>query len=142
MIKITPAQNSNLKIIKDHYENVESRKAELEELLLALAAPYQQELAILQNVPGICHEFTTFRIISKISTSMIQYANAVVTSKKYSEMRNRYLRLKKRHGHKKVIIAIARMLLTALYHMLKNVRTITQNFIGNPIFLRLIAGLL
>ena len=35
-------------------------------------------------------------------------------------MRNRYLRLKKRRGHKKAIIAIARMLLTALYHMLKN----------------------
>ena len=30
------------------------------------------------------------------------------------------LRIKKRHGHKKAIIAIARMLLTALYHMLKN----------------------
>lgn len=35
-------------------------------------------------------------------------------------MRNRYLRLKKRCGHRKAIIAIARMLLTALYHMLKN----------------------
>ena len=35
-------------------------------------------------------------------------------------MRNRYLRLKKHRGHKKAIIAIARMLLTALYLMLKN----------------------
>ena len=35
-------------------------------------------------------------------------------------MRNRYLRLKKHRGHKKAIIAIARMLLTPLYHMLKN----------------------
>ena len=35
-------------------------------------------------------------------------------------MRKRYLRLKKRRGHKKAIIAVARMLLTALYHMLKN----------------------
>ena len=35
-------------------------------------------------------------------------------------MRKRYLRLKKRRGHKKAIIAIARILLTALYHMLKN----------------------
>ena len=36
--------------IKAHYENLESRKAELEELILALAAPYQQELAILQTL--------------------------------------------------------------------------------------------
>lgn len=50
----------------------------------------------------------------------MQCANAVVTSKKHPEIRNRYLRLKKRRGHKKAIIAIARMLLTALYHMLKN----------------------
>ena len=50
----------------------------------------------------------------------VQCANAVVTSKKHPEIRNRYLRIKKRRGHKKAIIAIARMLLTALYHMLKN----------------------
>ena len=37
-----------------------------------------------------------------------------------TEIRNRYLRLRKRRGHKKAIIAIARMLLTALYNMLKN----------------------
>ena len=37
-----------------------------------------------------------------------------------TEIRNRYLRLRKRCGHKKAIIAIARMLLTALYNMLKN----------------------
>ena len=39
---------------------------------------------------------------------------------KHPEIRNRYLRIKKRRGHKKAIIAIARMLLTALYHILKN----------------------
>lgn len=55
-----------------------------------------------------------------IKLLLVQCANAVVTSKKHPEIRNRYLRLKKRRGHKKAIIAIARMLLTALYHMLKN----------------------
>ncbi len=46
--------------------------------------------------------------------------NAVVKSNKHPEIRNRYLRIKKRRGHKKAIIAIARMLLTALYHILTN----------------------
>lgn len=55
-----------------------------------------------------------------IKPLLVQCANAVVTSKKHPEIRNRYLCLKKRRGHKKAIIAIARMLLTALYHMLKN----------------------
>ena len=43
-------------------------------------------------------------------------ANAVVASKKYPEILNRYLCL----SHRKAIIAIARMLLTAVYPMLKN----------------------
>ena len=55
-----------------------------------------------------------------IKPLLVQCANAVVTSKKHPEIRNRYLRIKKRRGHKKAIIAIARMLLTALYYMLKN----------------------
>ncbi|WP_461883139.1 IS110 family transposase [Fusicatenibacter sp.] len=55
-----------------------------------------------------------------IKPLLVQCANAVVKSKKHPEIRNRYLRIKKRRGHKKTIIAIARMLLTALYHMLKN----------------------
>jgi hypothetical protein len=35
------------------------------------------------------------------------------------EIRRRYENLKKRRGHKKAIIAIARMLLTAIYNILK-----------------------
>ncbi|MFR0818218.1 MAG: hypothetical protein ACLSH9_08485 [Mediterraneibacter gnavus] len=52
--------------------------------------------------------------------TLVQCANSVVKSEKHPEIRNRYLRLRKRRGHKKAIIAIARMLLTALYNMLKN----------------------
>ena len=36
-----------------------------------------------------------------------------------NKVRNRYLRIKKRRGHKRAIIAIARMLLTAIYNILK-----------------------
>lgn len=50
---------------------------------------------------------------------LVQCANAVVTSKKHPEIRNRYLTLRKRRGHKKAIIAIARMMLTAIYNILK-----------------------
>lgn len=50
---------------------------------------------------------------------LVQCANAVVSSKKHPEVRNRYLALRKRRGHKKAIIAIARMLLTAIYAILK-----------------------
>ena len=159
---ITPEQAGKLKVIKGHFEDLEARKAELEELILALATPYQREINIILTAPGIKNTFTAIGIISEIGVNMeafpsakhlcswagltptnnesagkkksvrvskagcyikpllVQCANAVVTSKKHPEIRNRYLRLKKRRGHKKAIIAIARMLLTALYHMLKN----------------------
>jgi len=54
-----------------------------------------------------------------IKPLLIQCANAVVTSDKHPEIRNRYLSIKKRRGHKKAIVAIARMLLTAIFHILQ-----------------------
>jgi transposase len=54
-----------------------------------------------------------------IKPLLVQCATAVVKSEKHPEIRNRYLRLKQRRGHKKAIIAIARMLLTAIYNILK-----------------------
>lgn len=159
---ITPEQAAKLKIIKEHFDNLEARKAELEELILALANPYQQEISIILTAPGFKNTFTAIGIISEIGTNMeafpsakhlcswagltptnnesagkkksvrvskagcyikpllVQCANAAIKSKKHPEIRDRYLRIKKRRGHKKAIIAIARMLLTALYHMLKN----------------------
>ncbi len=73
---ITPEQAGKLKVIKAHYENLESRKAELEELILALAVPYQQELAILQTAPGISSDFTAIGIISEIGTNMEAFPSA------------------------------------------------------------------
>lgn len=162
---ITPEQACKLKIIKRHFENLESRKAELEELILALASPYQQELDLILTAPSFKNIFSAIGIISEIGVNMeafpsakhlcswagltptnnesagkkksvrvskagcyikpllVQCANSVVKSEKHPEIRNRYLRLRKRRGHKKAIIAIARMLLTALYNMLKNKET-------------------
>jgi len=50
---------------------------------------------------------------------LVQCANASIKSGKHPEIKNRYLKLKKRRGHKKAIIAIARMLLVAIYNILK-----------------------
>ena len=54
-----------------------------------------------------------------IKPLLVQCALNAVRAKKFPEVRNRYLALKKRRGHKKAIIAIARMLLTAIYNILK-----------------------
>lgn len=54
-----------------------------------------------------------------IKPLLVQCTLCAIRAKQFPEVRNRYLALKKRRGHKKAIIAIARMLLTAIYNMLK-----------------------
>lgn len=55
-----------------------------------------------------------------IKPLLVQCALAAIKSKnKHPEVFNRYNALKKRRGHKKAVIAIARMLLTAIYNILK-----------------------
>jgi transposase len=53
-----------------------------------------------------------------IKPLLVQIANAIVKSDKHPEFKERYRRLKARRGHKKAIIAICRMLLTAIWNVL------------------------
>lgn len=159
---ITPEQAGKIKIIKQHYEDLQSRKADLESMILSLAEPYREELQLILTVPSFRNPFSAIAVVSEIGVNMdvfptakhlcswagltptnnesagkkksvrisragcyikpllVQCATAVVKSEKHPEIRNRYLQLKKRRGHKRAIIAIARLLLTAIYHILKN----------------------
>ena len=58
---------------------------------------------------------------------LVQVANALLHSKKHSEITDRYKRIKARRGHKKAIIAICRMLLTAIWHILSDLKTYTPD---------------
>ena len=49
---------------------------------------------------------------------LVQIANALIKSKSHTEFIERYRRLKARRGHKKAIIAICKMLLTAIWNIL------------------------
>ena len=49
---------------------------------------------------------------------LVQIANAVIKSKDHPEFGERYRRIKARHGHKKAIIDVCRMLLTAIWNVL------------------------
>ena len=49
---------------------------------------------------------------------LVQIANAVIHSDKYPEFKKRYRSLKARRGHKKAVIAICRMFLTAIWNIL------------------------
>ena len=52
-----------------------------------------------------------------LKPALVQVAHAVVKSNKSSYYKTKYERICKRRGKKRAIIAIARMILTAIYHM-------------------------
>jgi transposase len=49
---------------------------------------------------------------------LVQIANALLKSKKHPEFKERYHRIKSHRGHKKAIIAVCKMLLTAIWNVL------------------------
>lgn len=63
----------------------------------------------------------------KKSIEEIQAANTVIRSDKHPEFKERYRRLKARRGHKKAIIAICRMLLTAIWNILSKLEPYSPN---------------
>ena len=56
---------------------------------------------------------------------MVQYALATIKSKKQPYFAIKYGRIKKRRGHKKAIIAIARMMMICIYHMVSEKKPFT-----------------
>jgi len=54
-----------------------------------------------------------------LKPALVQVAHAAVKSIESPYYRNKYQRISKRRGKKRAIIAIARMILTAVYHMFK-----------------------
>ena len=62
---------------------------------------------------------------SYLKPVLVQVANALIKSKKHPEITERYRRIKSHRGHKKAIIAICRMLLTAIWHILTDLKPYT-----------------
>ena len=69
---------------------------------------------------------------SYIKPVLVQIANALIKSKKHPEFTDRYRRIKARRGHKKAIIAICRMLLTAIWHILSDLKSYTADGFLEP----------
>ena len=159
--EICPEQAEKLRIIREHMNNLDLCKLNLQSVILSIAQKYTSEINLICSAPGLS-TFSAISVISEIGVDMsvfptskhlcswagltpqndqsagkkkttrisragvyikpllVQCALAAIKSKKkHPEIYNRYAALKKRRGHKKAIIALARMLLTAIYNMLK-----------------------
>ena len=67
---------------------------------------------------GKCKSTRISKAGAYIKPLLVQVANSIVKSDKHPEFKMRYRRIKARRGHKKAIIAICRMLLTAIWNIL------------------------
>ena len=56
---------------------------------------------------------------------LVQFTNALLRSKKHPEITNRYKRIKVRRDHKKGLIALCRILPTAIWHILSDLEPYT-----------------
>jgi len=111
--ELSYAQSEKLKIIRRHMKNLESLQAALENLICQLAERFQPEMDLLLTVPT-----RISRTGAYLKPLLVQIAINMGRSPKHPELKDKYQTLKKRRGHKKAVIAIARRLLTAIWHIL------------------------
>lgn len=67
---ITPEQAEKLKVIKQHYEYLNSRKADLEKIILSLSVPYAEEINLVLTVPSFMNIFSAIAVVSEIGANM------------------------------------------------------------------------
>ena len=73
---ITLEQSGKISVIKQHYEDLQERKTELERIILSLAEPYTEEFNLLLTVPSIKNIFTAIAILSEIGVNMDVFPTA------------------------------------------------------------------
>lgn len=156
---LTSEQNSKMKVCLNHYDTLIECIDQIEQAVLPLLLPYQNQINLILSVPGV-KDVSAITIFSEIGPDMsvfkdsehlcswagltpqcnesagkkksvhisragvyikpllVQCANNAIRSKSCPYFKLRYDAIKKRRGHKRAIIAIARMLLTCIYNIL------------------------
>jgi transposase len=67
---ITPEQAVKLKVIKQHHEDLGSRKADLEKIILFIAESYTEEINLILTVPSFKNIFSAIAVVSEIGVNM------------------------------------------------------------------------
>ena len=133
---VSHEQAVKLRQCLDHIDELEKHRSEIEVEINRLVSPFTTTLDLIHTVPGFDkNPLTAITVVSEIGVDMSVFpssknlvswagccprnvANAVIKSKDHPEFGLRYRRIKAHRGHKKAIIAICRMLLTAIWNVL------------------------
>jgi hypothetical protein len=103
---ITQAQKDRMIMVRTNLEFVEKSIELLDEKIDELVTPYENAIELLCTIPGVY-----------LKPALVQVAHAAVKSNDSSYYKIKHQRISKRRGKKRAIIAIARMILTAVFHM-------------------------
>ena len=141
---ISKEQAVKLRQCLNHIDELEMHKAEIEREIFRLSDKYESVLSLIRTVPGFDKTpMTAIQVLSEIGGDMSVFptaknlvswagccprndqSNHKIKSKKRPEFTTRYRRIKARRGHKKAIIAICRMILTAIWHILTDLKPYT-----------------
>ena len=85
-------------------------------------------VGFVSSMPGMTGLSSTIILAETgdyLKPMMVQCALAAIKSKKQPYFAIKYGRIKKRRGHKKAIIAIARMMMVCIYHMVSEKKPFT-----------------
>ena len=127
-----------------HIDELEMHQAEIEREIFRLSDKYEEVLALMRIVPGFDkNPMTAIQVLPEIGGDMSVFptaknlvswagccprndqSNHKIKSKKHPEFTTRYRRIKARCGHKKAIIEICRMILTAIWRILTDLKPYT-----------------
>ena len=77
---VTPEQAEKIRIIKEHYDALAVCKEELETMIRKLGQEYQEQVKLIQTVPGFKEELSALRIHSEIGADMTVFNTANISS--------------------------------------------------------------
>lgn len=105
-ISFTPHQIKQLQIIRNHIQYLDSEIKRLEDLMDKMLCNYKEYRRLLETIPGI-DSVSAMSILAELGIEMCQFKNAAQLCKRAGRGVNK----------KAAIIAIARKMLVAIFHM-------------------------
>ena len=114
--QMTDSQKYRMRLVHAHMDYITSTIADIDSMIHSLVEPYED--AIQLESAGKKKSVRITRAGVYLKPALVQFAHAAVKSKNSPYYKAKYERITKRRGKKRAIIAIARMILTAAYHML------------------------
>ena len=112
--QMTDSQKYRMRLVRAHMDDITSTRNDIDTMLDSLITPYENAVQLLCTIPGVDRN-SAITVISEIGTDMTPFSN----SKRLYCWAGLTPCNNESSGKKRAIIAIARMILTAIYVLMK-----------------------